>query len=83
MSLRLRMSLLRHLDTLSADYYEDTPVGTVVYPFSEPIDEISYFGSDLLPAVLRVLLTTCFTITTMFTVSPGLTMAIFLSSQRS
>jgi len=28
------MSLLRHLDTLSADYYEDTPVGTVVYPFA-------------------------------------------------
>lgn len=27
MGLALRMSLLRHLDTLSADYYENTPVG--------------------------------------------------------
>jgi len=76
MSLSLRLSLLRHLDTLSADHYEDTPVGTVVYPFREPIEEISYFGSDLLPAVLRMLLTTGFTITTMFTLSPGLTTAI-------
>ncbi len=76
MGLRLRMSLLRHLDTLSADYYEDTPVGTVVYPFREPIDEISYFGSDLLPAVLRMFLTTGFTIATMFTLSPALTVAI-------
>jgi hypothetical protein len=42
--LSLRMHLLRHLDTLSADYYEDTPVGTVMYPLKEPIDEISYFG---------------------------------------
>jgi ABC-type multidrug transport system fused ATPase/permease subunit len=76
MSLRLRLSLLHHLDTLSADYYEDTPVGTVVYPFREPIDEISYFGSDLLPAVLRMFLTTGFTIATMFTLSPALATAI-------
>lgn len=76
MGLRLRMSLLQHLDTLSADYYEDTPVGTVVYPFREPIDEISYFGSDLLPAVLRMFLTTGFTIATMLTLSPALTAAI-------
>ncbi len=74
--LSLRMHLLRHLDTLSADYYEDTPVGKVMYPLKEPIDEISYFGSDLLPAILRVLLTTCFTVATMFTVSPALTWAI-------
>ena len=74
--LSLRMHLLRHLDTLSADYYEDTPVGKVMYPLKEPIDEISYFGSDLLPAILRVLLTTCFTVATMFTLSPALTWAI-------
>ena len=74
--LTLRMHLLRHLDTLSADYYEDTPVGKVMYPLREPIDEISYFGSDLLPAILRLLLTTCFTVATMFTLSPALTLAI-------
>jgi len=76
MGLTLRMSLLRHLDTLSADYYEDTPVGTVMYPLKEPIDEISLFGSDLLPAILRALLTTCFTVVTMFTLSPPLTLAV-------
>ena len=76
MGLTLRMCLLRHLDTLSADHYEDTPVGTALYPLNEPIDEISYFGSDLLPAILRSLLTTCLTVATMFTLSPALTMAI-------
>jgi ABC-type bacteriocin/lantibiotic exporter with double-glycine peptidase domain len=76
MGLALRMSLLRHLDTLSADYYEDTPVGTVMYPLKEPIEEISQFGSDLLPAILRMLLTTGFTLATMFVLSPLLTLAV-------
>jgi len=76
LGLRLRIELLRHLDTLSADYYEDTPVGNLMYPFKEPIDEISYFGSDLLPAILRAILTTVFTGATMFVLSPALTFAI-------
>jgi ABC-type bacteriocin/lantibiotic exporter with double-glycine peptidase domain len=76
MSLELRMSLLRHLDSLSADFYESTPVGTVIYPLREPIDEIAYFGSDLVPAILRSLLTTGFTLVTMFTLSPVLTVVI-------
>jgi len=76
MGLQLRVRLLRHLDTLSADYYEATSVGTVLYPFQEPIDEISYFGSDLLPAILRAMLSTGSTIATMFVLSPTLTVAI-------
>ncbi len=74
--LSLRMVLLKHLDTLSADYYESTSLGAAIYPLKEPIDEISYFGSDLLPAVLRLLLTTSFTVATMFALSPALTLAI-------
>jgi ABC-type multidrug transport system fused ATPase/permease subunit len=76
LSLTLRVSLLRHLDTLSADYYENTPVGTVLYPLQEPIEEVSYFGSDLLPAILRMFLTTGFTLATMFLLSPLLTLSV-------
>jgi ABC-type multidrug transport system fused ATPase/permease subunit len=76
MGLTLRVSLLRHLDTLSADYYENTPVGSVMYPLKEPIEEVAYFGSDLLPAILRMLLTTSFTLATMFVLSPVLTLAV-------
>ena len=76
MSLALRVDLLRHLDTLSAEYYENTAVGTVMYPLKEPIDEVSYFGSDLLPAMLRLVLTTGFTLATMFWLSPVLTLAV-------
>src|SRR5579864_2074774 len=52
MALALRVGLLKHLDTLSANYYEDTAVGAAMYPLNEPIEEIAYFGSDLLPAIL-------------------------------
>jgi ABC-type bacteriocin/lantibiotic exporter with double-glycine peptidase domain len=48
-ALRLRMEILRHLDRLSADYYESTPPGAAMYPLKEPIEEVAYFGSDLLP----------------------------------
>jgi ABC-type bacteriocin/lantibiotic exporter with double-glycine peptidase domain len=76
MALTLRVSLLKHLDTLSADYYEDTPVGAAMYPLNEPIEEIAYFGSDLLPAILRMLFTTAFTLAAMCALSPALTLAV-------
>jgi len=76
MALTLRVSLLKHLDTLSADYYEDTAVGMAMYPLNEPIEEIAYFGSDLLPAILRMLFTTVFTLAAMCTLSPVLTFAV-------
>jgi len=76
MALRLRMDVLRHLDRLTADYYEDTKPGAVMYPLKEPIEEVAYFGSDLLPSILRMCLTTGFTIVTMFILSPMLTLAV-------
>jgi len=76
MALRLRMDVLRHLDQLSADYYENTAPGAVMYPLKEPIEEVAYFGSDLLPSILRMFLTTGFTIVTMFVLSPKLTLAV-------
>jgi ABC-type multidrug transport system fused ATPase/permease subunit len=76
MALRLRMNVLQHLDQLSADYYENTAPGAVMYPLKEPIEEVAYFGSDLFPSILRMCLTTAFTIVTMFVLSPKLTLAI-------
>ena len=76
MALTLRVTLLEHLDSLSADYYEGTPVGSVMYPLREPVEEIAYFGSDLLPAILRMLLTTAFTLAAMSALSPVLTLTV-------
>lgn len=87
-ALTLRMSLLRHLNTLSAEHYESVPVGSIMYPLQEPVDEISYFGSDLLPETLRILLTTSSTLAGMAVLSPLLTstvvplVPIFLATRR-
>ncbi len=76
LALALRMQLLRHLDTLSADYHEGTPVGGSMYPLKEPIDEISNLGSDLVPSILRTILATTLTLGTMLILNPRMTLAI-------
>src|SRR5258708_2076252 len=72
-ALALRMCLLRHFDSLSADYFDRTPVGELLYPFEGPIDEISYFGSDLLPSILRAAIAAGVTLSAMMFLSPFLT----------
>jgi len=76
LALDMRLGLLRHLDALSADYHEGTPVGASMYPLKEPIDEIAYFGSDLLPAILRTLMATLLTLGTMLLMNARMTLAI-------
>ncbi len=76
MSLALSMRVLRKLDSLSSDYYECTPVGTAIYPLKQPIEEIAYFGSDLLPSMLRLCSTSCFTIVAMFMLNRDLTITV-------
>jgi ABC-type multidrug transport system fused ATPase/permease subunit len=75
-ALALRMKILRHLDTLSADYHESTPTGQKLYPLREPAEEIAYFGSDLFPGMLRTLLSTALTLFAMGALSPRLTLIV-------
>jgi ABC-type multidrug transport system fused ATPase/permease subunit len=75
-ALALRMSLLRHFDSLSADYFDRTPVGELIYPFEGPIDEISYFGSDLLPSILRAVIAAGVTLSAMMVLSTVLTLVV-------
>ncbi|MBI3476430.1 MAG: ABC transporter ATP-binding protein [Acidobacteria bacterium] len=76
LALALRMRLLRHLDTLSADYHEGTPVGASMYPLKDPIDEISFLGSDLVPSILRTLLATLLTLGAMLILNPRMTLVV-------
>lgn len=76
LALDLRLRLLRRLDTLSADYHEGTPVGESMYPLKEPIDEVSYFGSDLVPSILRTLVATALTLGTMLLLNARMTLTV-------
>ena len=75
-ALSLRERLLRHLDKLSADYHDATPLGKKVYPLRDPIDEIAYFGSDLVPSLLRTLLAAGLASSAMVALSPRLTVLV-------
>jgi ATP-binding cassette subfamily B protein len=74
--LALRLEILRHLDSLSADYHEATPTGEKLYPLREPAEEIAYLGSDLFPGILRTLLATALTLFAMGALSPRLTFIV-------
>ena len=76
LALALRLRILRHLDTLSADYHEGTPVGASMYPLKDPIDEISFLGSDLVPSILRTLLATVLTLGAMLILNPRMTLVV-------
>src|ERR1700693_439428 len=78
-ALSMRMEVLRHLDSLSFDFHESQPVGARIYPLQEPIEELSYFGSDLFPALSRTILFTAFTIIAMLALSTPLTLLILPS----
>jgi ABC-type multidrug transport system fused ATPase/permease subunit len=47
-----------------------------MYPLKEPIDEISYVGSDLMPAILRALIVTMLTFGTMLILNARMTLAV-------
>jgi ABC-type bacteriocin/lantibiotic exporter with double-glycine peptidase domain len=69
----IRTEVLQRLDSLSAEYHENTSVGARLYTLREPIEEVAYFGSDLAPAILRTALVTTFTLSAMLILNPRLT----------
>lgn len=75
-ALGLRVSLLQHLDSLSAETFDRTPVGELLYPFEAPIEEISYFGSDLVPSILRAAIATGVTLSAMTLLNRPLTLVV-------
>jgi ABC-type multidrug transport system fused ATPase/permease subunit len=76
LALNLRRRLLRHLDMLSPAYHESNPVGASLYPLTEPVDEIAYFGSDLVPSILRTVMAAVLTLGTMLILNRRLTLAV-------
>ena len=76
LALDMRLRLLGHLDRLSADYHEGTPVGVSMYPLKEPVEEIAYFGSDLLPAILRTVMAVMLTLGAMLLLNARMTLAV-------
>ena len=71
--LDLRMRLLGHLSSLSADYHETTPIGARLYLVRDTIQEIALLGGDMLPAALRTLVMASCVLATMCFLNTRLT----------
>ncbi len=76
LALNLRCRLLQQLNRLSPVHHERNPVGSSTYPLREPVDEIAYFGSDLVPSLLRLLVAATLTFGTMIILNAHLTLTV-------
>src|SRR5260370_42285542 len=54
MIFRIRVALIRRLHILSARYYENTPIGEILYRVEQDVDRVGELGGDVLPSVIRM-----------------------------
>ncbi len=70
---RIRMKMLEHMNLLSADYHETTPVGDRLHRMEQDVDQVAELGSNLVPFALQTLFNSSFVIVTMFVLNARLT----------
>ena len=63
---RIRLDILEHMNLLSADYHESTPIGEKLYRMEQDVDQVAELGSSLVPYVLQTTFNAVFVIGTMF-----------------
>ncbi len=63
---RIRLDILEHMNRLSADYHETTPIGEKLYRLEQDVDQVAELGSSLVPYVLQTTFNAVFVIGTMF-----------------
>src|SRR6267142_2921702 len=73
---RIRLDILEHMNRLSADYHESTPIGEKLYRMEQDVDQVAELGSSLVPYVLQTTFNAVFVIGTMFFLDFRLTILI-------
>jgi ABC-type multidrug transport system fused ATPase/permease subunit len=70
---RTRLNLLKHINGLSADFHESTPVGEKLYRIERDVDQVTDIGSEFVPYALRMTSNTVFVVVTMLILNFRLT----------
>jgi ABC-type multidrug transport system fused ATPase/permease subunit len=70
---RIKLRLLRRLQTLPSEYHDKTPVGDSLRRMEQDVDEIGQLGGDFIPLCLRLFVTTAMILTAMFVMNWQLT----------
>jgi ATP-binding cassette, subfamily B, bacterial MsbA len=55
-AIQIRLKLLRHLDRLSAEFHDATPIGTTMYTIQNCVEDLSELSSDVVGVYAKVLL---------------------------
>ena len=76
MIFRIRVALIRRLHVLSARYYENTPVGEILYRVEQDVDRVGELGGDVLPSMIRMAVVAVMVLATMGVLNGRLTLMV-------
>jgi ABC-type bacteriocin/lantibiotic exporter with double-glycine peptidase domain len=76
MIFRIRIALIRRLHILSARYYENMPVGEILYRVEQDVDRVGELGGDVLPSMIRMAVVAVMVLATMGILNGRLTLVV-------
>jgi len=76
MTFRSRLSLLRRLQRLSAEYHDTRPLGDTLHRLQVDVDQVGTLSGEVIPSVLRIVTVFTLVMTTMLILNYRLTMIV-------
>jgi len=76
MAFRSRLSLLRRLQRLSAEYHDTRPLGDTLHRLQVDVDQVGTLSGEVIPSVLRMVTVFTLVMTTMLILNYRLTMIV-------
>ena len=76
MIFRSRLSLLRHLQRLSAEYHDNRPLGDTLHRLQNDVDQVASLSGEVIPSALRMLTVFTLVMITMLVLNYRLTMTV-------
>jgi ABC-type multidrug transport system fused ATPase/permease subunit len=76
MIFRSRLSLLRHLQRLSAEYHDNRPLGDTLHRLQNDVDQVATLSGEVIPGALRIITVFTFVMTTMLILNYRLTVVV-------
>lgn len=76
MIFRTRLSLLRHLQRLSAEYHDNRPLGDTVHRLQNDVDQVATLSGEVIPSALRMVTVFTLVMTTMLVLNYRLTVIV-------
>ncbi|HEX7330632.1 MAG TPA: ABC transporter ATP-binding protein [Pyrinomonadaceae bacterium] len=76
MTFRARLSLLRHLQRLSAEYHDNRPLGDTLHRLQVDVDQIGTLSGEVIPNALRMITVFTLVMTTMLVLNYRLTLIV-------